>query len=162
MELKDILQKAKKYTKKYRYGALVLMIGLAFMFVPNLAKKGDDSAKDVMLAAQDSVKSADDLLEDILSSIDGAGKVKVLLTVLEGTRTVYQTNSNNTQISTVIVTDSERAQDGLVVQVNPPVYLGAIVVCQGADSPSVRLAVVEAVSNVTGLGADRISVLKMK
>ena len=47
-------------------------------------------------------------------------------------------------------------------QENPAQYLGVIVVCEGADSPAVRLAIVEAVSDVTGLGADRISVLKMK
>jgi stage III sporulation protein AG len=43
-----------------------------------------------------------------------------------------------------------------------PQYLGAIVVCQGADRSDVRLAIVEAVSALTGLGADKISVLKMK
>jgi stage III sporulation protein AG len=36
------------------------------------------------------------------------------------------------------------------------------VICQGAADPAVRLAVVEAVADATGLGADRISVLKMK
>ena len=40
--------------------------------------------------------------------------------------------------------------------------MGAIVVCQGGDNATVRLAIIEAVSNVTGLGADKISVLKMK
>jgi len=41
-------------------------------------------------------------------------------------------------------------------------YRGAVVVCQGGDNASVRLAVVEAVSNATGLTSDRITVLKMK
>ena len=49
-----------------------------------------------------------------------------------------------------------------VQQVLPESYRGAIVVCQGADSPAVKLAIVEAVSRATGLGADSISVLKMK
>jgi stage III sporulation protein AG len=40
--------------------------------------------------------------------------------------------------------------------------MGAIVLCQGADVPSVRLAIVDAVSKVTGLVANQISVLKMK
>ena len=47
-------------------------------------------------------------------------------------------------------------------QVNPPTYLGAIIICEGADDANIRLAVVDAVSKVTGLGANRISVLKMK
>ena len=64
--------------------------------------------------------------------------------------------------NTVTITDSERSQSGLVKQVNPPTYLGAVVICQGADDPEVRLSVVNAVSKATGLGANKISVLKMK
>ena len=43
-----------------------------------------------------------------------------------------------------------------------PVYRGAVVVCEGAGSPSVELAIVQAVSRLTGLGSDKISVIKMK
>ena len=41
-----------------------------------------------------------------------------------------------------------------------PVYLGAVVVCQGAGSGGVRLAVTEAVAALTGLPADRITVVQ--
>ena len=39
---------------------------------------------------------------------------------------------------------------------------GAVVVCDGADTASVRLYVTNAVMSYTGLGSDRISVIKMK
>ena len=39
-------------------------------------------------------------------------------------------------------------------------YLGAVVVCQGAGSGGVRLAVTEAVAALTGLPADRITVVQ--
>lgn len=39
---------------------------------------------------------------------------------------------------------------------------GAVVVCQGADQPGVRLDVTNAVTAYTGLGSDKISVIKMK
>ena len=39
---------------------------------------------------------------------------------------------------------------------------GAVVVCDGADAPTVRLYVTNAVMSYTGLGSDRISVIKMK
>ena len=39
---------------------------------------------------------------------------------------------------------------------------GAVVVCQGADQPYVRLDVTNAVAAYTGLGSDQISVIKMK
>ena len=94
----------------------------------------------------------------------------MLLTVKTGETTVYQTDEDTStsetgssiRKETVIITDSDRNQQALVVQVLPPDFMGAVIVCQGADNASVRLAVVEAVSKATGLGADRITVLKMK
>ena len=41
-----------------------------------------------------------------------------------------------------------------------PQFRGALVVCQGADDPAVRLAVIEAVSALTGLGSDRVCVIR--
>ena len=93
-----------------------------------------------------------------------------MLTEAAGSETIYQTDEDrsetsdaqNIRVETVIVSGSERTETGLVRTVVPPVYLGAIIVCQGGDSPAVRLSVAEAVSNVTGIGTDRITVLKMK
>ena len=39
---------------------------------------------------------------------------------------------------------------------------GCVVVCAGADSPAVRLDVTNAVAAYTGLGSDKIRVLKMR
>jgi len=40
------------------------------------------------------------------------------------------------------------------------VYQGAVVVCQGADSSAVRLAVTEAVAALTGLSTEKITVVQ--
>ena len=58
--------------------------------------------------------------------------------------------------------DAARTETGLVRQTLEPIYRGAVVLCDGADQSGVRLAIVNAVSSVTGLGADRICVLKRK
>ena len=61
-----------------------------------------------------------------------------------------------------VVLGGSQNQEGLVRQINPPSYRGAVILCQGADSARVRLALVEAVSKAAGIGSDRITVLKMK
>ena len=71
-------------------------------------------------------------------------------------------SSTSVRTEVVTVTDSQRNESGLVRQVNPAKYLGVIVLCQGADDPALKLAITNAVSKITGLGADRIAVLKMK
>ena len=110
--------------------------------------------------------SLEEALADILSQISGAGNCDVLLTQLEGEQIIYQTDdsasSSDQRRDTVTVSNSSREETGLIKQVNPPVYRGAVVLCQGADNASVKLSIVEAVMSVTGLTSDRITVLKMK
>lgn len=151
--------------KKYRYVLLVVALGIFFMVLPEKKEASEPLSESV--TQEDSVEQK---LESIISCIDGAGKTRVLLTVSAGEQTLYQTDDTTTNADntasfrgdTVIVTDSERSQAGLVRQILSPKYQGAVIVCQGGGNPSVKLAIVEAVSNATGLGADKITVLKMK
>ena len=163
----DWINRGQELFRKYRYVLLVLLIGMIFMILPEKAETQAEHASTEPLSKSD---DPSDQLEQILSQIQGAGKVDVLLTYATGEEIIYQTNEDDSNSSdsattrrdTVIITDSGRGEAGLIQTVIPPTYLGAIVVCQGADSPSVKLSIVEAVANATGLGPDRITVLKMK
>ena len=167
MDLAGLKISGKRFIDKYKYALLVLLLGIVLMVLPSRKESGDVTPSKVEEIKEQSVDSA---LAQMLSMISGVGKTEVFLTVATGEVIQYQTDEHittsdtagNTQSTTVTVTDSEHNQVGLIRQVNPPTYLGAIVVCQGADSPSVRYAVIDAVSKVTGLGTDRISVMKMK
>ena len=169
MDIKSIAEKVMQIFKKYRYAVIVLIIGLILMAVPGTTQN-TDSVETTTVSENIHEPTLEEKLASILSQVDGAGKVQVILTAAAGEEIIYQTNndltsndeSNSTDVDTVTITDSERNQTGLIRQVNPPIYQGAIVVCQGADDPTVQLAIVDAVSKLTGLGANRISVLKMK
>lgn len=165
----QLKEKIPQLLQKYKYAALILLLGILLMALPDLSKANEPAPTEPAAPEQQTVSLSDEL-ESILGQIDGAGRVSVMLTLASGEETLYQTDSDDTassdsssgQSKTVIITDAQRAQTGLVRQVNPARYQGAVIVCEGADSPTVRLAVVEAVSKATGLGADSISVLKMK
>ena len=167
MDWMSITRKMKDMAGKYKYVLLVLLLGIFLMSLPEADKESIQAdVSDPEPVATSKAKE----LEEILSQISGVGKVSVMLTEAAGSETIYQTDEDRAQSSdsesvradTVIVSGSDRTEKGLVRTVVPPVYLGAIVVCQGGDSPAVRLSIVEAVSNVTGIGTDRITVLKMK
>lgn len=168
MDMKLMVSKAGEWIKKYRYAMLVLAIGIGLMIIPTPTK----NTRQIQESPRESEVSQtmEERLEEILCQIQGAGRVEVMLTVGLGEETVYQLNedsvisdtTSSVQTKAVTVTDSDRNQNGLIRQIIPPEYLGAIVVCQGGGDPQVQLAIVNAVSKVTGLGADRISVLKMK
>ena len=167
MDRIDITKKVTGLFERYKYILLVLAIGFLLMSFPERTEK---SAPQELIVHEPKLKSHAEELEDILSQISGVGKVKVFLTEATGAETVYQTDedrnisngSEQIRVDTVIITNGNREEQGLVRTVTPPVYLGAIIVCQGGDRPTVKLSIVDAVSNVTGLSSERISVLKMK
>lgn len=168
MEIKAIQSKITMLFHKYKYAVIILLIGVLLMLFPaNVFDHKTDRQDTEKVVQTESVQTQ---LEDILSNVYGAGEVRVMLKELSGEETIYQTNEDlsisenatDTKTDVITVTDQNRNEHGLVKQVNPPKYLGAIVLCQGGDDPSVRLAITDAVSKITGLGADKIAVLKMK
>jgi len=154
------------FMNKYKYVFLVVIFGLFLMMLPEEQKNLEQEP----MINENNFNELQLSLEGILSKIDGAGKVSVLLSEYSGKETIYQIDKNVSKSSessdikqeTVLITDSGRNEMGLIRQILSPVYQGAIVVCQGADKAVVRLAIVEAVSKVTGLSSNQISVLKMK
>ena len=168
MDCRGIINHIKEHGKKYRFPALILLLGIILMTLPIKEKK----AAEPVQTEEPNISQTDlqGALEDILCLIQGAGKVRVLLTEAAGEQTLYQTDedmqangeSESIRQDTVLLTDSAREEAGLIRQIIPPVYQGAVILCQGADSAAVRLAIIQAVASATGLTSDKIAVLKMK
>lgn len=167
MDRIEVRNRIQSWFKQYRYGALIVLIGIVLMMLPGKS----DSVTPKETIPNEPVKevSVTDELTLILAQIQGVGKVRVMITQATGPETVYQTDTDITESSdnrshrseTVVISNSD-ADMGLIRTVTPPTYLGAIIVCQGGADPVVRLAVSQAVSAVTGISTDRITVLKMK
>ena len=150
---------------KYKYALLVLLIGVGLMIYPFGEKK-----EIVQTDTKEIEVSMEQKLETVLNRVDGVGSVMVLLSVKEDFQYSYQVDEHTTveeqqhetDLETVLLVDENGAEAPVIKNTRYPVYEGAVVVCEGADSPSVRLNVVNAVSDLTGLGSDKISVIKMK
>lgn len=163
MDIIPARERINALLQKYKYPVLILLAGLLLILLPTgNAPEPAEQPKELPVAAED----LEERLELILSQIEGAGRVQVLLTEDRGRELLYQTDSDIRTDSrtddTVLIEDDSNSESGLIRQTLEPKYRGAVVLCQGADSPGVKLAIVEAVRCVTGLGADAISVLKMK
>ena len=146
-QLSQLRGQAAQLIRKYRIPLLVFLLGVALVLIPSWTK-----------------------METLLSAIDGAGRVRLMLTLSSGERIVYQTDSRTvtTSGSTTQETQTVFRQPGgaekepAVQSVVYPQYQGALVICDGAERASVRLAVIQAVSSLTGLGSNKIAVVKMK
>ena len=168
MDLSKLKERTRQIVGKFKYVFLILVVGIVLMLIPegkSTPSVPEQKSKDSEITQMQINQG----LSELLSHMAGAGQTQVLLTIRQGEQIVYQTDedttaseqSNDSRTQTVTITDGDRNQSGLIRQINPPIYLGAVVLCQGADDPVVCLAIVDAVSKATGLGANQISVLKM-
>lgn len=158
--------------KKLRYPALILLLGVGLLLWPSKsAKQEPEAVQSETMEAASPEADIQTQMEEILSCIDGAGRVRVLLTRKTGDETIYQTDKTqsssadgaaDTTVTTVMANQSGGGEEPVASQVIYGQYQGAVVVCEGADRAAVRLELVNAVAGLTGLSTDRITVIKMK
>lgn len=120
-------------------------------------------------------------LEKILSNIQGAGQVQVMITYTESSETKAMFNENIKEstteetdstggVRTISQTDSSKevvyAEDNgkkllITEKVIMPKVEGAIILAEGADNASIKNNIILAVEAVTGLSTHKIQVFKL-
>ncbi|HKM04679.1 MAG TPA: stage III sporulation protein AG [Lachnospiraceae bacterium] len=122
-------------------------------------------------------------LEEILSNMEGVGKVRVMITIhaskeeiLEkdipsiqsnsyeidsdgGTRTITDATINE---STVYITDSEGNKNPYVVKTIQPDISGVVVIAAGGGNDTICKNITEIIQALFGIEAHKIKVVKMK
>lgn len=169
MKMQQKVQSLLKKAGAYKYAALILLLGIALMLIPQEKKETEQPVERSTVHEPDTL-STEEKLQKILSRMDGVGEVEVMLTLEAGTAYQYQTDEQThvqqeeteVQKETVLVSDGAGGQKPITVKTTYPIYQGALILCQGADSAAVRLDIINAVSDLTGLSSDKISVIKMK
>lgn len=173
----ELRERGLALLQKYKYVALVMAVGCALLLWPSGENKDPPravaSAPPVTAPQEDfSVSALEEKLERTLSKVHGAGDVSVMLTVQGGSRQVLAEDVKNSrsaeggsesQRATVVVSGTSGTGGGpVLVQQLYPKFQGALVVCSGGEDAGVRLKLMEAVSALTGLGTDKISICKGK
>lgn len=163
--------KALDALKRYKYVALTAALGIVLLLLPGgNEKKQEGGAPD---AAEDFDRTAlQEEMEEILSSLDGVGHLKLMLTVDGGSayelaRDEAQTQKRSgentgerTQKNETVVLGSGASAEVVVTRSRFPAFIGALVVCEGGDRAEVQLRVTQAVAALTGLSSERITVVK--
>lgn len=157
---------------RYKYVLLVAALGAALLLWPTAAGTAAENAQAAEETKPASLRETEEAMERILGKISGVGQVDVMLTLQSGRELVlagddslrYSGNVNapdsyDRSTSTVTVGGAGE-EDVVVTQERYPQYRGALVVCDGGGNDAVRLAVTGAVSALTGLGSDRIAVVR--
>jgi stage III sporulation protein AG len=167
--------------KKIQYVAILLLAVIILTIYFSSFKS--DTGNNAMPETPKEVPGFSDMesrLEEILSKIEGAGRVEVMITYEStpekvpaisidkqtststdigenGTSTI---DTENTQ-SDVVTINGSNGNDALVLRENSPKILGVIVIAQGADDIAVKLNLLKAVETVLDVTPDRVDVYKM-
>ena len=169
-QLSELQKRLSAGISKFRLPLLIFAAGLLLMLLPT-GKRSTQAVQTAAQAAQtQKLTPSQEEVEAILSRIDGVGRVDLLLTLRTSGASVYQTDTRTVtsgsgtteECQTVFGQTSGSGKEPVVQTTLAPQYQGALVVCDGADRASVRLAVVQAVTSLTGLGSNQIAVVKMK
>ena len=167
---------------KYKYAILVLLAGVLILsFSTSMGtetniQQHSTAQTDVTQQISQTTQSFqltefEEKLQDSLSNIQGIGRVKLTLSLKTTEESVYaadirestQSDANNSYESALsIISDKNSGEQPILVKNIYPTFRGALVLCDGADSDTVRLCVIQAVSTICGLGTDKVSVLKMQ
>ena len=156
MNKEDLLKIFKN--KNNRLICLILIIGVVLMAVASVDKNKKADVQPT--AAVTSVEDEEKRLANILSQIDGAGEVSVMITY-------YSSSEKNiayeTKVSSREKEESEDKKavmtDGEPMEVYPKVR-GVIVTADGGGNSAVRSAISEAVTASLDVPAHRICIFK--
>ena len=177
-DIKMLSGTLKKLAVKYKYLLIIVLVGLILLMLP-IGKSTEKKAEAESAQASFDLEAFERRIENILESSEGVGRVKIALAMKSGMESVYAEEARvNTREQKGSGESTDRNQDSdrrpsilsngsggetpvMVKQVYPE-FLGATIVCDGAENPKVRLYITDAVSSLTGITSDRITVIKMK
>lgn len=147
--------------------------GLLLIMLSGLIPDGNDGEPPVSTGAEACADSycadTEKRLAGFLSHIDGAGEVRVYLSVGGGEKYIYASEGRRSRSDNkteeerkYVIVSGEGSRNALIEQVKAPEITGAAILCSGGDVPSVRERIYHAVSAALGLPTSKIYVTKLE
>ncbi len=175
--MNDILNNLKKIKLNKKTAGLVIgfvcaVVLLLFSEISALSEKEDISYTDTNAFSAQYIENTEKELEKILRKIEGAGDVRVMITLQSCYENIYAKSYENekkqTENSTnenskedyVIVKKGSSNEECLIIKVYEPEIKGVAVICQGADNLKVKTAITETVCALFDISSAKVSVAK--
>lgn len=150
----------------------IIILGISGMLLLLLSGSTDKKSETVSSDKEELYEISDRMekeLEDLLRTVQGAGKVKVMVTVdsLEektvAVNTEHESSSESTDFKDeYVIIENSSGSDGLVLKITAPVIRGVGISCQGATSAQVKQEITRLVSAALGIPVNKIWVTQMQ
>lgn len=171
MALKDeIKNRAKNLIARIpesKRPVIIIISGLVLIFIicvlPVLSGSGESEYKsDISFQTENEfIKETETKLAELISSIDGAGKAKIMLTMDSSEENIYAKDINGEKSEYVVIKTNSN-ENGMLVKAVYPKIRGVAVVCEGGDKPKVKVDITNAICSSLGISSTKISIAKMK
>ena len=144
-------------------GVMLLVLSCQDLFSGKSTKSDQEQAVEqtTKSSKEDYKASMERQVVELLSTVQGVGQVKVMLTLSASGKKVTlkdnEVDKDKTQEETVLVED----ENPYVVQETEPVPEGILVVCQGGGDPTVQQEIIGAIEVLFHVEAHKIKVMKM-
>ena len=157
-----------KTLDRYKYVLIIIIVGIVLLLWPTGEREqsaGTGGTANVRETFD--LEALEEKLSKTLSKVEGAGEVTVTLTVknsmeqvLASDRTTSVSDRGSSVEEETVLVSTGSGQDTVLLTQKYPTFQGALVVCEGGDNAEIQLLLTRALSALTGLGADRITVCK--
>lgn len=152
---------------------IVALLGIILIVISSFEDKTVADEEETQLqtdfSESDYTAALEKRLEETVSSLYGAGRSRVMVTLECDYETVYardgsysKDEASSDEKSEYIIIDSEQREDGLVLKTVTPRVRGVAVLCEGGNDPYVCEQVSQMLSALLDLGSNRISVSKIQ
>ena len=146
-------------------GILLLAAGKSFSDT-----EGETTSLPQMHVQEAENRETEQRMAEILSKVEGAGEVDVMLTYRQMEEKSIAHNETREESgetlrmeqTAILLEDGNGATEPLVLTEMSPVVEGVVIAAQGADSPAVAAALNQAAQALLDVPAHKVAVLKMK
>ena len=162
------------------------LLGIALIFLSSFIKPTTQDQKEqeekITITAEEYAHQLEQNLTEVISSIQGAGPSKVMVTLENGVQTQYATEEKNnsevsqekdsngettrsqqsgdSEITYITVRDANGAERALEITEIQPTVKGVVVVCSGGEDPVVQQRVIDAVTTALNISSKRVCVTR--
>ncbi len=166
--------KAVLFTKKT--AIIMILIGVSVSLAISFLPEKKENAVTEKITVEEYREGLENRLKKLIKSISGAGNCEVMITLKNSTEYIYATEKKSSEsvfeesgksesklgdeYKYIIVEDGNGGEKALIVTEKLPEVLGAVIVCDGADIPSVKSSLISAVGALLGISSNNICVIK--
>lgn len=150
-------------------GLIGIVLIFASEFLNNDVKQSDISSNSGEFDYEQYTASLEEKLEDVISSIDGVGRCKIMITLENSNESVYATdnelksdeNSVN-QKDEYVLYETDNGETPVLIKEYLPQVQGVTVICDGGDNRQIQEKIINSVTALFNIPTSRVSVSKIK